>query len=308
MAGRVKDTRLDSREARKKLPIRHQPYFRILSEGVHIGYRKRAGATTWVLRVYKNGAYAVSSIGSADDNIGADGKTYLSWWQAVDRARDLATGAPAKRQEARDIAGYTVAYACADYLAQAHVNGQKAISDSRNWINRYILPELGDVLLSELTARQITRWRNKLATTPPSLRTRKGEGQKFRVVDMSDPEIQRQRRASTNRIYTCLKAVCNLAFRQDRVSDDAAWRKVGSLPDADAARQNYATAAEVQRLINAAKPDFRPMIIAGFLTGARYSEICRLKVRDFDAVNGSHGNPQEQDQQGTSRHPDPRSG
>lgn len=286
MAGRVKDARLDSREARKKLAIRHQPYFRSLAEGLHLGYRKRAGATTWVMRIYRRGSYLVSSIGSADDNVDADGVSYLTWWQACDKARDLATGTSGDRHGAGKKAGYTVKHACDEYLANAEAEGQKSLRSSRNAINEHVLPAFGGTLIAHLTAHEIKTWRNRLATTPPRLRSRKDQNQKFAAVDMSDPNVQRQRQATANRVLTALKAVLNQAFREDRVDSDKAWRKVKPFKAVDAARERYATPQEVVRIANAARADFRQMVLAGIFSGARYGELCRLEVRDFIAATG----------------------
>jgi integrase len=56
---------------------------------------------------------------------------------------------------------------------------------------------------------------------------------------------------------------------------------------ADAARVRYLTIAECKRLLNGCEPDFRNLVRAALETGARYGEISRLKVGDYNADVGT---------------------
>jgi integrase len=86
---------------------------------------------------------------------------------------------------------------------------------------------------------------------------------------------------------TNLRAALNLAFKHGKVPSDSAWRRVKRFKGADAARLRYLTVAEAKRLINACDPDFRPLAQAALLTGARYSELTRLEVQDFNPDAGT---------------------
>src|SRR5262249_348363 len=72
------------------------------------------------------------------------------------------------------------------------------------------------------------------------------------------------------------------AFREGLVASDLAWRRIKLFENVTAARLQYLTVAQAQRLINACDPDFRNMVIAALQTGARYSELARLRVHDFN--------------------------
>ena len=48
----VRDTRLETRESRRKLNPAGKPYWRLLDEGLHIGYRKGQSGGKWVVRRY----------------------------------------------------------------------------------------------------------------------------------------------------------------------------------------------------------------------------------------------------------------
>ena len=56
MAITVTDKNLSNRTQRHKLPIRKAPYWRILHEGLHIGYRKGTRGGKWLLRWYNKQA------------------------------------------------------------------------------------------------------------------------------------------------------------------------------------------------------------------------------------------------------------
>ena len=112
-----------------------------------------------------------------------------------------------------------------------------------------------------------------------------GEKQKHRTVTSDD--ALRARRSSANRIWTLLRAALNHAFQNGNAASDIAWRKVKPFKNVDTARLRYLTIAEAQRLINASEPDFRQLVQAALQTGARYSELARLTVTDFNPDVGT---------------------
>ena len=95
-----RSAKLDSKSARAKLAPSPKPYFISIDEGLHLGYRKGAGAKEtnpkrspgrWVIRRYLGDeTYAVETIGLADDFSDADGGDVLSFFQAQERARKRA--------------------------------------------------------------------------------------------------------------------------------------------------------------------------------------------------------------------------
>jgi integrase len=98
----------------------------------------------------------------------------------------------------------------------------------------------------------------------------------------TDDEGLRRRRATLNRTLTVLKAALNLAWSKGKIPSDTAWRRVKPFKEADAARMRYLTIPEAKRLINASPMDFRQLVQAALLTGARYGELAALVVEDFN--------------------------
>jgi integrase len=279
VARKIKDKLLDTREARRKLPPRGKPYLsRTSDRNIHLGYRRLKGrAGTWCLRRYVGERkYKLEVIGVADDMADADGVEVLDFWQALARA-----GAP----KAVAAGPYTVDQACDDYLAFLESDGRSAaaIKDARYRVNCFIRPTLGGKEVASLEAKQLRDWCADIAKAAPRLRTRDGDAQKHR--DGSD---DRARKATANRNLTTLKAALNHAFDEERVPSNKAWgRRVKPFKDVETARVRFLQIAEAKRLINASDRDFRLLIGAALATGARYSELARLKVADFDADAGT---------------------
>jgi integrase len=97
----------------------------------------------------------------------------------------------------------------------------------------------------------------------------------------------RRRRDSTNRILTVLKAALNWAYHQRLVTDDTAWRLVKPFRGTTAARIRFLDTAEQNALLQFSSGALRRLVAAGLMTGARFGELSRLRVSDFDPANGS---------------------
>lgn len=284
MARKVADRKLDTKAERRRLPSSSKPYYREVGQGLHLGFRKGKRFGTWVVRLYVGSRdYTVESIGRADDEMtDADGQTILTWHQAVERARErqrIRTSAAGKI-----VGPYTITKAVEDYLSS--ISGKSSAYDSRKRAELSILPELGKLEVATVTAERIRSWHSGIAARPPTTRCKTGEvpdsPRRYRKFDPTDADAVRRRRATANRTLTVLKAALNLAFREGKVASDSEWRRVQPFASVDAARTRYLTVAEAQRLCNAANGDFRTLIQAALQTGARYGELTRLRVGDFN--------------------------
>jgi integrase len=272
MARRVRDKGLESRSARAKLKVSGKPYYKAIGEGLHLGYRKGATVGKWVARIYVGDQkYAVETIATADDYEEADGQRVLTFWQAQDRARELAGR--------KVYAGpFRVRDAVEAYLN--YLGDRTTAYDSRLRFEKHVLPVLGDTPLGELTADQIRDWHRALSRSLPR---RSG----VRQIDLSDPEQARKRQASANRVLAILKAALTRAFKDGKVDSDIAWRRVDSFENVARSRNRYLTLAECQRLLNAAEEDFRLLLRGALETGARYGELCRLQCGDYNRDSGT---------------------
>jgi integrase len=211
----------------------------------------------------------------------------LTYSQALERVRELHRKNGAGGGDAPH-GPYTVKQAITDYLA-GHLEGKASENDTRKRLAAYLPAKLADKEIAELGRDEIVAWHRGLAKMAPRVRTARGAAtQKHREVDLSDPEILRARQVSANRILGLLKAALNFAITHGKASGDRApWRSVLPFRGVASARVRYLTVAEAKRLINAADPELRTLVQAALLTGARYQEIARLKVEDFNPDAGT---------------------
>jgi integrase len=84
-----------------------------------------------------------------------------------------------------------------------------------------------------------------------------------------------------------LKAVLNHAWREGKIASDDAWRRVAPFREAGAARVRYLERDECRRLVNASPEPLRAIVRGALLTGARYSELARMRVADFHRDSGT---------------------
>jgi integrase len=169
-----------------------------------------------------------------------------------------------------------------------HLHNQPAAVKGAEYVfDAWILPELGSIQVEKLTTDRLNRFRNKLATQPKRVRTKRTATEQATRETPDDEDARRARKATANRILTMLKAALNQAFHADKVSSDAAWRKVKPFKKVDEAVVRYLTTVEAQRLVNACAKDFRKLVQAALLTGCRYAELTRLKCNDFNPDSGT---------------------
>jgi integrase len=283
MAGTVKHARLESQSARARLKRGRQPHWQALVEGrVHLGWQCWKGDPVgrWLLRRYiGNNKYRVQTLGRADDAAPADGGDLLSFAQAEAKARAMVASPEANGSG--PIVQLTVRQAMARYVDYKRHKGQP-VRDLISRSNVHILPTLGDLVVSQLSAEQLRRWLAAMAAAPAQRRP-KGNKPQYRPEPTTDEEI-RQRRASANRVLTMLKAALNHAYDEGHAANRDAWgRRLAPFEKVEVARVRYLTVAEAERLINACDPEFRALVRAGLETGCRYGELIRLEVCDFNS-------------------------
>lgn len=104
------------------------------------------------------------------------------------------------------------------------------------------------------------------------------------VVDAD--ELERRKKATVNRIITSLKAALNRAYDNGKVASNAAWERLVKFDGVDSSRLRWLTPEEITRLGNACGPSWRKVVNAAVQTGARWSELRRGKVRDYDPASG----------------------
>jgi integrase len=285
MAGTIRHAKLDSRTAREKLKKGRQPHWQELQPNTHLGYQRWKGDGTgrWLLRRYLGGGnrYRLTALGTADDTNDANGSTILSFDQVKAKALAMV------EQPNEKIHRLTVRQAFDRYLKFKGSEGAPVV-DIISRGRAHILPTLGDLVVSELTDDMLRHWRNQLAASPAQRRPKAGKVQYRPKPAADDEEAIRKRKASANRILGMLKAILNKAFDDKQVNNRDAWgRRLKPFKEVNAPSPPYLSIAEAQRFYNGCDPEFRPLATAALETGARYAELGRLLVNDFNADSGT---------------------
>jgi integrase len=228
-------------------------------------------------------------LGVADDLLDPDGVNILdfstaqakaaAWFsEKNDQAAIESTGAPVKSGP------LTLAKVAEAYLRDAERRGVKGHGIMTTTFNAHILPKLGSVELAKLTRNRIENWLHELATSARRM-TGKAREEVKHLADPTTEDEKRARKDSANRVLTNLKAALNYAVNQKLFSGATPWREVKKFKGVGAARVHFLTVPEQRRLVNACPDGFKQLVQAALYTGCRYGELCRLKVRDFNATS-----------------------
>lgn len=295
----ARNSGLETRTARLRLKPRSRPYFTGTGkQGVHLGYRRlEAGNGSWTVkrllgRTEAGGQYDTQVFAEADDFSEANGASVLDYYQAVAKAGGELSAVQRRRE-------YGVHDAVRDYVRYLDVQ-KKSARDAELKLTAYLVEHFGNKLLSDLKPSHFDKWvawalghqpRGPAKPKPPMKRgpykTKGAAKSKPEPVEVSAEERQRRKRSSINRVINYVKACLTRAYLDGYVATDEAWRRLRKFKGVDAARIHWLTLEQSRRLINACSPDFRPVVQAGLLTGARWSELRALQARDFDATSGT---------------------
>jgi site-specific recombinase XerD len=263
MVRRIRSAALDSRNARLKLAQSKKPIFASVGQGLSLGYRRNKTAGTWVFRKADGkGGMHTKAIGIADDYVDADGEKVLSYWQAVDKVREL--GKPNSAAAAGSI---TVQEAFDNYLPTLEAKNARSARTTKGRVKKHILPRLGACRVVDLTKTQLDGWKASL------------------VKKSDDKEVVRKSQDSANRVLTMLKAFLNHAWNDEKnaIPSDQAWRKVKPFKDAARPREVRFSPPQAQKLIkNIEDPKFARLVEGGYATGGRYEELISARVAHFD--------------------------
>jgi integrase len=275
-----------TREARRRLRARPEPYWMPIDRGLSLGYRKSAEGGAWIMRRYdaERREHKEARIGTADDSRDADGADVLDFGQAQRKLLDAA------RQQALHSSGqlYSVADAARDYVDWQRSH-RKSARDAESKIKTYVLPQLGEKRVAELKPADFEAW---LAWALKRRRkARKAKKKDAAEAATSPPpptadelaDRQRRRKATLNRVINTLKACLNYAHAGGKVPSRDAWSRLKKFRSADSARLRWLTVDEAKRLQNACAPDLRPLVSAGLFTGCRAGELLAMRAGDFDA-------------------------
>lgn len=287
MARTVSSKELASRTARRSLPIGLRIWLR-LSPGRTLGYRKGSKGGVWLARYYDAGFRLEEKLGLADDIVDAEGTQVFDFAQAQEKARTwfLTATALATGQHVFQPGGYTVKQCCLEYLQHLERRGAPDHRHTKYDLDAYVIPKLGTLQISKLTRPKLEQWRADIAASPRRTNRKHEPENKPHVQTEED---LRKRRATANRIMRRLRAALNLALTEGRVNANPMAWKVSPFENVEVARAIFLGEKEQRTFVKACakEKDFQCLVRAGLYTGARYGELGRLRVADFNPSAGT---------------------
>ena len=290
MAQTARASSLETRTARLKLSPSKKPYWgRSGKAGVHIGYRRRKphgkdANGSWIARRYTgSGGYETEVFAEADDFTEADGSSILTYGQAIAKL-----GAQFSQVQRRTR--YTVQTAIDDYLASLQLNATTA-KETAGTLKHYLAGFLStdgtdgaERTLSDVTRDDFARWPAWALANAPQGRRKKPRPAEQRSLD---EDALRRRKERVNRVLNNVLACLNFAHENERVPSNAPWSKLRKFKGTEQARIRWLDLDECRCLTNSCASDFRKIVEGGLLTGARWSELRRMRVLDFDSAAGT---------------------
>lgn len=287
MAKTLKEAPLTTRNARDKLP--EGLHWRGIDPDVHLGYRKGKRGGVWLVR-WRNGiGYRQERLGTADDEMAEGTLTYAD---AVKAGRDRVEAARREARAAADGPAQTVRTAIETYTAmrdardseragrtvrstaayrlELHVLGREA-KGTRQAI---LAAPLADIGLHDLDEGKLMAWRDSLPADMKAT-TRK------RLINDLKAALNAACTTHRQKLPPTLPATIKhglAAPASGGGDDDPVARENQILPDVTIGRIIAAAKA-----VDAAKEwdgDLYRMIVVLAATGARFSQVARLRVGD----------------------------
>ena len=310
--GRPKKSGLESAKARKAFELRSAPYWIPIGERQQLGYRTGVKEGYWLVRFTNKSPRkkVQASLGVADDLREADGKDVLTFYQASEMARawckrmeEAVKPAVAPPSNRNTITVSQAMEAYLEYMYAERKSGEKTEQAAWAYILKHPIA-LRPVL--ELTAEEIRKFRQGIVDMPRGSRLKPGrlpvkDRPRRKNKDGTEREIKKgkwelaaegmdpkeleakqlkQRKSTSNRVLSDLKAALNRLVEKDPLIDDRQWRAVKPFEKVDGKREEYLEVVDQRKLIDACPPGFRELVTGALFTGARYGELRVLKVRN----------------------------
>lgn len=247
---------IDTKAKRDRLAARREPYWDKVQAGAYVGFRRTGDGGTWIARFRgKDGKQRYQSL-QLPEHLACN-----EYDAAVTEARNWFSALDAGMKPREN----TIGAAATDYLKDLEIRkGRRAKADASGRLERCILPKFKDKRLDKLTTADIKTWLNDF------------------IPAEATKEDVRKAKASANRNLTTFKAVLNHAHRNGLCVSSLAWDRVAAFAKVDGARREFLTHKQLQTLVDNTSGAFRDLVVAGALTGARYGELCALRVKDLD--------------------------
>jgi integrase len=292
MSKTLKEAKLTTRNARAGLPL--GLHWRGLDREVHLGYRKGRRGGSWLVRWRNGSGYRQAPLGAADDKLTVG---TLSFEAAAKAARTFVE--QARADAAARAAGdpLTVRVAVERYVTSRDAReskraGRAKRSDAGQRLGRYVIGQgargkqgavapspLASVMVHNLKEADLLAWRDAL---PSDLKN----ATRQRLVNDLKAALNSVYSDNRESLPPTLPAVVRHGLRGMQAEDD---------PEPIARDNQILTDGEVGRLIKAAREadteegwdgDLFRLVLVLAATGARFSQVVRMRVSDCQIAAG----------------------
>jgi integrase len=281
MARTRKDEPITTRNARRALKARKKPYCRSLGPGTAIGYQRKERGGIWLAVEYLGGKnYRQTKLGVADDVLDADGAAVLDYEQAKKAATTRIARWRATDRASVDGPAPTVRSAVEVYVGMRDARERaqdRPRGDAKNRLALHVLADdIADVALHELTEAQLVRWieRRPAELSPSTVR---------RIINDFKAALNMAAKKHRSRLPAEMPTIIRHGLATVEASSPQA-RDGAALSDID-----------VRRVIEAARAvdaeggwdgDLFRLVLTLAGTGARFSQVARLRVADVQVTQG----------------------
>lgn len=295
MSRTINDAPLTTREARRRLDA--GLHWRSLDADIHLGYRKAKRGGVWVVRWRSGQGYRQSSLGAADDTVDVGTLDYRG---AAKAAIAQVAAARTEAKAAADGPPLTVRAAIETYIEQRDARerrrtGRDVRSDAGRRLEKLVIGRpargnraavapapLSDIALHKLTEDDLQSWR---ASLPAQF---KATGIQRVVNDvkaaLNSCAERHYSRLPAGLLSTIKRGLRTVIHDTDEDEDLTVARENQILSDDQVASLMAAT-LEIDR-VQGWEGDLYRLILVMAASGARFSQVTRLRVMDVQTVSG----------------------
>jgi integrase len=184
----------------------------------------------------------------------------------------------------KDEARVTLAEFAARFLTYSENNNKhSSVVSKRQILKDHVLPFFGEVALESIDPAKIEDFKALMRKKKSAARARKEAPTKAALLKRGEVEPKPLSLKTINNALCALSKLLNLAEEQKVIRQAPRVKLFGKLPKS---KFDFLTFEEVERLIDAAEPEWRTLILVALKTGLRQGELIGLQWADLDLSRG----------------------
>ncbi|SEN36639.1 Phage integrase, N-terminal SAM-like domain, partial [Stigmatella aurantiaca] len=185
-----------------------------------------------------------------------------------------------EKKEAR----VTLAEFAARFLTYSENNNKySSVITKHQILKDHVLPFFGEMALASIGPAQIEDFKALMRKKKSAARARKEAPTQAAIRKRVEVEPKPLSLKTINNVLSALSKLLNLAEEQKVIQQAPRVKLFGKLPKP---RFDFLSFEEVERLIDAAEPEWRTLMLVALKTGLRQGELIGLQWADLDLSRG----------------------